>query len=128
MFEATFFKILVGMASLFRQNHRPGVRYQTFGHLSRRELNVNHRKMPATKTKRARNITDRTKRTPISKVWMLSHECAGLAQAGGLGEAVAGLSKTLAVDSKLDVTVFLPSHGRHLGLGFLWLSSRLFLL
>ncbi len=45
---------------------------------------------------------------------MFSHECAGLAQAGGLGEAVAGLSKTLALDSKLDVGVFLPSHGRHL--------------
>jgi starch synthase len=44
---------------------------------------------------------------------MFSHECAGLAQAGGLGEAVAGLSKTLALDSKLDVSVFLPSHGRH---------------
>src|SRR2546422_8577885 len=50
---------------------------------------------------------------PISKIWMLSQECAGLAQAGGLGEAVAGLSKTLALDSKLDVSVFLPSHGRH---------------
>jgi starch synthase len=70
--------------------------------------------MPATKTEQAQNIIDRTKRLPISKVWMFSHECAGLAQAGGLGEAVAGLSKTLAVDSKLDVTVFLPSHGRHL--------------
>ncbi|HVH15780.1 MAG TPA: glycogen/starch synthase [Candidatus Angelobacter sp.] len=44
---------------------------------------------------------------------MFSHECAGLAQAGGLGEAVAGLSKTLALDSKLDISVFLPSHGRH---------------
>ena len=53
----------------------------------------------------------------VSKVWMLSHECAGLAQAGGLGEAVAGLSKTLATDSKLDVSVFLPSHGRHLDPG-----------
>ena len=50
----------------------------------------------------------------VSKVWMFSVECAGLAQAGGLGEAVAGLSKTLALDSKLDVSVFLPSHGRHL--------------
>src|SRR5690349_2757625 len=70
--------------------------------------------MRATKTKRAQNIIDRTKKPLISKVWMFSHECAGLAQAGGLGEAVAGLSKTLAVDSKLDVTVFLPSHGRHL--------------
>src|SRR6267378_4930585 len=50
----------------------------------------------------------------MSKVWMFSLECAGLAQAGGLGEAVAGLSKALALDSKLDVSVFLPSHGRHL--------------
>jgi starch synthase len=45
---------------------------------------------------------------------MLSYECAGLAQAGGLGEAVAGLARTLAKDSNLEVTVFLPSHGRHL--------------
>jgi len=45
---------------------------------------------------------------------MLSYECAGLAQAGGLGEAVAGLAKTLAQDSNIEVTVFLPSHGRHL--------------
>ena len=50
----------------------------------------------------------------MSKIWMFSLECAGLAQAGGLGEAVAGLSKTLANDSKLGVSVFLPSHGRHL--------------
>jgi len=70
--------------------------------------------MPATKTPRALGTVDRSKGQPVSKVWMFSHECAGLAQAGGLGEAVAGLSKTLAVDSKLDVTVFLPSHGRHL--------------
>src|SRR3989442_13988386 len=46
---------------------------------------------------------------PVSKVWMFSLECAGLAQAGGLGEAVAGLSKTLAWDSKLAASVFLPS-------------------
>ncbi len=51
---------------------------------------------------------------PISKVWMLSYECAGIAQAGGLGEAVAGLARTLAKDSNLTVTVLLPSHGRHL--------------
>jgi len=56
----------------------------------------------------------RSKSRPVSKVWMFSQECAGLAQAGGLGEAVAGLSKTLAMDSELDVSVFLPSHGRHL--------------
>src|SRR5438094_4865389 len=50
----------------------------------------------------------------VKRVWMLSYECAGLAQAGGLGEAVAGLARTLAQDSKIEVTVFLPSHGRHL--------------
>ncbi len=48
-----------------------------------------------------------------SNVWMLSYECAGIAQAGGLGEAVAGLAKTLATDYNLKVTVLLPSHGRH---------------
>src|SRR6266571_792623 len=50
----------------------------------------------------------------VNRVWMLSYECAGLAQAGGLGEAVAGLAKNLAQDSKMEVTVFLPSHGRHM--------------
>lgn len=70
--------------------------------------------MQAVKSKRAQRAVDRSKDLPVSKVWMFSHECAGLAQAGGLGEAVAGLSKTLAVDSELDVTVFLPSHGRHM--------------
>jgi starch synthase len=69
--------------------------------------------MLASKPKRTQRTAHRSKDLPVSKVWMFSHECAGLAQAGGLGEAVAGLSKTLSVDSKLDVTVFLPSHGRH---------------
>src|SRR5437660_11170544 len=50
----------------------------------------------------------------VNRVWMLSYECAGLAQAGGLGEAVAGLARTLTQESKIEVTVFLPSHGRHL--------------
>jgi len=44
---------------------------------------------------------------------MLSYECAGIAQAGGLGEAVAGLARTLSSDYGLRVTVLLPSHGRH---------------
>src|SRR2546428_10935366 len=48
----------------------------------------------------------------VNRVWMLSYECAGLAQAGGLGEAVAGLARTLAQDSKIEVTGFLPRHGR----------------
>ena len=70
--------------------------------------------MSATKPRNPGTAGRRPKGRPISKIWMFSHECAGLAQAGGLGEAVAGLSKTLVADSKLDVTVFLPSHGRHL--------------
>src|SRR2546428_14010217 len=70
-------------------------------------------KMPATNPK-FRAKTGRSTTRPVSRVWMFSHECAGLAQVGGLGEAVSGLSKTLAMDSKLNVSVFLPSHGRHL--------------
>src|SRR2546422_11610003 len=50
----------------------------------------------------------------VNRVWMPSYECAGLAQAGGLGEAVAGLAKTLAQDTNIEVTIFLPSHWRHL--------------
>src|SRR5712692_5483150 len=73
--------------------------------------------MPDANPKLPRKTALRSTSRPVSKVWMFSHECAGLAQAGGLGEAVAGLSKTLALDSKLDVSVFLPSHGRHLGPG-----------
>src|SRR5947208_10967879 len=71
-------------------------------------------RMPAADPKLPSKASLRSTSRPVSKVWMFSHECAGLAQAGGLGEAVAGLSKTLALDSKLDVSVFLPSHGRHL--------------
>src|SRR2546428_13169790 len=51
----------------------------------------------------------------VNRVWMLSYECAGLAQAGGLGGAVAGLAKNLAQGSKMEVTGFLPSHGRTMG-------------
>ena len=70
--------------------------------------------MPATSPKLSRKSVLTSVSRPVSRVWMLSLECAGLAQAGGLGEAVAGLSRTLALDSKLDVSVFLPSHGRHM--------------
>lgn len=70
--------------------------------------------MPAIFPKFPQKTGPRSAGRSVSKVWMLCFECAGLAQAGGLGEAVAGLSKTLALDSKLDVSVFLPSHGRHL--------------
>src|SRR3989454_5068471 len=70
--------------------------------------------MPANNSRLPPRNARRSTVRPVSKVWMLSHECAGLAQAGGLGEAVAGLSKTLAADSQIDVSVFLPSHGSHL--------------
>src|SRR2546428_7782627 len=53
----------------------------------------------------------------VNRVWMLSYECAGLAQAGGLGEAGGGLAKNLAQDSKIEGTVFLPSHGRDMDKG-----------
>src|ERR1700751_3104502 len=51
---------------------------------------------------------------PVRRVWMLSYECAGIAQAGGLGEAVGGLARTLASDYDLKVTVLVPGHGRQL--------------
>ena len=73
--------------------------------------------MSATGSKLPRKTALRSASRPVPKVWMFSLECAGLAQVGGLGEAVAGLSKTLALDSKLEVSVFLPSHGRHLDPG-----------
>ncbi|OLB70803.1 hypothetical protein AUI06_05500 [archaeon 13_2_20CM_2_52_21] len=73
--------------------------------------------MPAANPKIPSKSSLRSSSRPVSTIWMFSHECAGIAQAGGLGEAVAGLSKTLALDSKLDVSVFLPSHGRHLDPG-----------
>ncbi len=63
---------------------------------------------PATKAKPTRQ-----RGAKIDHVWMLSYECAGIAQAGGLGEAVAGLARTLSSDYGLRVTVLLPSHGRH---------------
>ena len=63
---------------------------------------------PATKAKPTRQ-----RGVKIDHVWMLSYECAGIAQAGGLGEAVAGLARTLSSDYGLRVTVLLPSHGRH---------------
>src|ERR1700745_3887116 len=50
----------------------------------------------------------------VRRVWMLSYECAGIAQAGGLAEAVGGLARTLAAGYDLKVTVLLPGHGRHL--------------
>lgn len=45
------------------------------------------------------------------KIWMLSFESSAVAQLGGLGPAVANLSKALA--KEFEVSVFMPSHGRH---------------
>src|SRR5438309_4284223 len=75
-------------------------------------------KMPAANPKLPSKASLRSTSRPVSKVWMFSHECAGLAQAAGLGEAAAGLSKPLALDSKLDVSLFFQSHGRNLNPAF----------
>jgi starch synthase len=45
------------------------------------------------------------------KLWMLSFESSDVAQVGGLGPAVANLSRALATE--LEVTVVMPSHGKH---------------
>ncbi len=47
------------------------------------------------------------------KVWMISFELLNIASMGGLGNAVYNLSKAL-VNNGIDVTVIMPSHGRHL--------------
>src|SRR5467141_4873314 len=100
----------------FRLNGRLRLGYQTLAiYLEDSQLDL--AKLPATNPKLPRKTALHSARRPVSKVWMFSLECAGLAHAGGLGEAVAGLSKTLALDSKLEVSVFLPSHGRHLDPG-----------
>lgn len=44
-------------------------------------------------------------------VWFISFESKRLAATGGLGDAVANLSESLA--KRVDVTIFMPSHGRH---------------
>jgi len=69
--------------------------------------------MPVSKPNTGRELVEGRGRA-LSNVWMLSHECAGIAHAGGLGEAVAGLARTLAADYSRRITVFLPSHGRQL--------------
>ncbi len=49
----------------------------------------------------------------INDVWILTFEYDGIASLGGLGRAVAMYAKTLVEDG-YRVTVFMPSHGRHL--------------
>ncbi len=51
--------------------------------------------------------------SPIRNVWVLTFELEGFARVGGLGKAVSLFVKTLR-NKGLNVTVFMPSHGRHL--------------
>jgi starch synthase len=49
----------------------------------------------------------------VVKVWLLTFELDGFARVGGLGRAVSMFAKALSRRG-LEVTVFIPSHGRHL--------------
>ncbi|WP_338601791.1 glycogen synthase [Sulfolobus tengchongensis] len=49
----------------------------------------------------------------IKNVWMITFELQKVASMGGLGNATYNMAKHLA-EKGLDVTVFMPSHGRHL--------------
>lgn len=51
--------------------------------------------------------------TQVKDVWLLTFEYDGIASLGGLGRAVAMYAKSLVKDG-YRVTVFMPSHGRHL--------------
>lgn len=51
--------------------------------------------------------------TSIENVWIISFEYSGIASVGGLGEAVRARAEMLSRRGK-SVTVFTPSHGRHL--------------
>ena len=52
----------------------------------------------------------------VKRVWILTFELAPLVKLGGLGEAVRQYA-VLLDRAGIDVTVFMPSHGRHLDLG-----------
>jgi len=52
----------------------------------------------------------------IKRVWMLTFELAPIVKLGGLGEAVYLYAKSLSQEG-IEVTVLMPSHGRHLDLG-----------
>ncbi|MEM3329014.1 MAG: glycosyltransferase [Saccharolobus sp.] len=49
----------------------------------------------------------------IKKVWMITFELNKIASIGGLGNAVYNMARQLA-EKEISVTVFMPSHGRHL--------------
>lgn len=48
-----------------------------------------------------------------TKIWVFAFEFAGIAKVGGLGEVSANQCINLTHSPDLDLTVFLPSHGRH---------------
>ncbi|MGC9071093.1 MAG: glycogen/starch synthase [Acidilobus sp.] len=52
----------------------------------------------------------------IRRVWIISFELSPLVKVGGLGEAVRQHAEALAKRG-LEVSVLMPSHGRHLDLG-----------
>lgn len=49
----------------------------------------------------------------IKNVWMITFEVQKIASMGGLGNAVYNIAKRLS-ERGINVTVFMPSHGRHL--------------
>ncbi|MGC9209809.1 MAG: glycogen/starch synthase [Acidilobus sp.] len=52
----------------------------------------------------------------VRRVWMISFELSPLVKVGGLGEAVRQQAEALTKRG-VEVTVLMPSHGRHLDLG-----------
>ena len=51
----------------------------------------------------------------IRKVWIITFEYSPIVKVGGLGEAVYQFSRALSKEG-IDVTIIMPSHGRHLDL------------
>ena len=52
----------------------------------------------------------------VRRVWIISFELSPIVKVGGLGEAVRQHAEALS-EKGLEVTVLMPSHGRHLDLG-----------
>ncbi|WP_457557597.1 glycosyltransferase family 4 protein [Candidatus Harpocratesius sp.] len=53
------------------------------------------------------------KHTYAKKIWVFAFEFSGIAKVGGLGEVSANQCINLAKSPEINLTVFLPSHGRH---------------
>ncbi|MCF2141084.1 MAG: glycosyltransferase family 4 protein [Candidatus Lokiarchaeota archaeon] len=52
-------------------------------------------------------------RSDAKKIWVFAFEFSGIAKVGGLGEVSANQCINLAKSPDINLTVFLPSHGRH---------------